>query len=343
MRPPTSALPSRIAVVTPVLNGADVIAGCVRSVRAQDHADWVHLVVDNGSTDGLARAVATAADGDPRVVLVRHGDTLPMLGSWNRAMTHAPADAGWVKHLSADDRMVPHCLSALRAAALASPHTTVVGSRWREGQVVAPAADRTVAPVMGGRRAMREYLLGGPDVFGTPSSLLFRRDALPAGDIYDAEPWPPGHPAGVPGPNTDKTGIAPMLLRGDFAFVDEVLTHDEPRPGSQSDYAARMRIQVPGNLDMILQLGPTFLTRAEQARRLQTLSARYARSLGKAFALGRPLREPEFALMHLHVVRHLHAAMRRAGFHEAPAVLAPFLPMLAAARRHHGGRRRTAA
>lgn len=340
MSRPASAPPPLIAVVTPVLNGADLIPECVRSVRAQDDPDWIHLIVDNGSTDDLAGAVAAAAAGDPRVVVVRHEQTLPMLGSWNRAMGQVPSEAGWVKHLSADDRMVPHALRTMRAAAMASPRTVIVGSRWREGEVVVPSPEHAIPPVVTGRRAMRDYLLGGPDVFGTPSSLMFRRDALPPGDMYDADPWPWGHPGGVPGPNTDKTGIAPMLLRGDFAFVDEVLTRDEPRPGSQSGFAAQMRIQVPGNVDMVLQLGPTFLTRAEQARRLRGLTNRYARSLGKAFALGRPLREPEFAAMHLHVVRYLYAAMRRAGFHEAPAVLAPFLPMLAAAHRR---RERTAA
>ena len=47
----------RITVVTAVLNGAATVAGCLRSVASQTHADVEHVVVDGGSRDGTRAIV----------------------------------------------------------------------------------------------------------------------------------------------------------------------------------------------------------------------------------------------------------------------------------------------
>lgn len=320
-------------MITPVYNGGGLIADCIRSVQAQDRGDWVHLVVDNASTDDTVRIVADAAADDPRVRLVRFDQHLEMLGSWNRATAQAPGEIPWVKHLGADDRMVPQCLTAMLAAA-AHPDTVMVAARWREGSVVAPS--RAVPPPhrMPGREAMRRYLLGGPDTFGTPSACMFRREAIVDGaHLYPQEPWPPGHPHGAPGPATDKIGCATVLERGEFVFVPQVLTYDVVRAGAQSGFAMRMRIQVPGDLDALLIVGPRFLTRSEFARRVRVMTSRYSQSLAKATALGRPVREPEFATLHHYVLRHLDGALAQAGLTRTRGLLAPHRAVYAAAHR----------
>ncbi len=45
----------RASIVTPVLNGARFLGEALASVRAQDHPDLEHIVVDGGSTDGTLR------------------------------------------------------------------------------------------------------------------------------------------------------------------------------------------------------------------------------------------------------------------------------------------------
>ncbi len=63
VRPPTHAANGLvISIVTPTLNAAAFLPGCLNSVRAQDGADVEHLVVDGGSTDGTAD-IARAASG----------------------------------------------------------------------------------------------------------------------------------------------------------------------------------------------------------------------------------------------------------------------------------------
>jgi glycosyltransferase involved in cell wall biosynthesis len=39
-------------IITPVLNGATYLAATLESIRVQTDPDWVHFLVDGGSTDG---------------------------------------------------------------------------------------------------------------------------------------------------------------------------------------------------------------------------------------------------------------------------------------------------
>jgi len=320
-----------VAVITPVFNGAAHIAGCVASVQAQDHTDWVHVVVDNASTDDTSAIVARLAADDPRVRLVRFEEHLSMLGSWNRAMHQVPAGAEFVKHLGADDRMTPDCLRRMVEAA--GPGVVMVAARWREGTIVAPTRPVPTPYLVSGREAMRAWLLGGPDTFGTPSACLYRAEALEGIDaLYPPEDWPPNHPEGEPGPSTDKIGYADVLERGGFAFLPQVLTFDTDNAGAQSGVAERMRLQVPGDLDALLIVGHRFLDPDELRRRVTAVTARYARSLSKWVLLGRPLREPAFADLHHHILEHIDARLAEGGFRTARALLAPHRPVFRAAR-----------
>jgi hypothetical protein len=200
----------------------------------------------------------------------------------------------------------------------------IVAARWREGHVVAPPRHVPDPYRMSGREAMRRWLLGGPDTFGNPSACLFRRTALEGIDeLYPVEGWPPGYGVGEPGPSADKIGCARVLERGGFVFLPQVLTHDSDNRGSQSGVSERMRLQVPGDLDALLTLGPRLLDPDELRRRARRLSARYSRSLLKAAAQGRPVREPRFTAMHLHLLEHLDRRMADRRFRSSRAVLAP--------------------
>ena len=55
-----------VTVVTPVFNGADHLRATLRSVQAQTFADFEHIVVDDGSTDGIGGHRRSLAAEDPR-------------------------------------------------------------------------------------------------------------------------------------------------------------------------------------------------------------------------------------------------------------------------------------
>ena len=63
-----------MSVVTPVLNGAAFIEGCVRNVAEQNCELAEHVVVDGGSNDGTLAKLNRLVETVPRLrVLVRPG------------------------------------------------------------------------------------------------------------------------------------------------------------------------------------------------------------------------------------------------------------------------------
>ncbi|NJN63627.1 MAG: glycosyltransferase family 2 protein [Acidobacteria bacterium] len=54
-----SPSPPAVAVVIPVWNRATLVIACLESVRAQTHPPAEVVIVDDGSTDATADAVAT--------------------------------------------------------------------------------------------------------------------------------------------------------------------------------------------------------------------------------------------------------------------------------------------
>ena len=59
--------PPRVSVLIPAYNAETYIAKAIRSVLAQDLADFELVVLDDGSTDGSARIARSFGDGRVRV------------------------------------------------------------------------------------------------------------------------------------------------------------------------------------------------------------------------------------------------------------------------------------
>ena len=47
----------RISVITPSFNSIHTIRDTIESVRSQDYANWEHIVIDGGSTDGTVEVL----------------------------------------------------------------------------------------------------------------------------------------------------------------------------------------------------------------------------------------------------------------------------------------------
>ena len=104
-----------ITVITPVLNCARFITGCLKSVAAQDCARAVHLVVDGLSTDGTQDRVREFAQTHPHVRLISEKDS-----GQSDAMNHGIREAHTplIGFLNADDYYEPGTLN--RVAELAT-------------------------------------------------------------------------------------------------------------------------------------------------------------------------------------------------------------------------------
>ncbi|HKC45592.1 MAG TPA: glycosyltransferase family 2 protein [Burkholderiales bacterium] len=122
----------RYAVVIPAYNEAATIADV--AARALAQVERV-IVVDDGSTDGTAAALANVP-----VTVLRNDRNLGKGGSLWRGMRHALGlGAAGVVTLDGDGQHAPEEIGRLLAAARAHPGEIIIGARWF-GREAAPRA-----------------------------------------------------------------------------------------------------------------------------------------------------------------------------------------------------------
>lgn len=108
-----------VDVVIPCYNYAHYLAGCVDSVLSQDGVDVRALIIDDCSTDNTPDICRQLA-ADPRVRYIRHAVNKGHIATYNEGLEQATAD--YVLLLSADDLLVPGCLSRATALMNSAPH-----------------------------------------------------------------------------------------------------------------------------------------------------------------------------------------------------------------------------
>ena len=98
----------KITIVTPVLNDALQMQGCLESIDRQEYDDWEHVIVDGGSADGLEALLEDYQD-PRRKFLLRPGTS--MYEAIDEGFVDSPGEIQcW---LNADDRWEPMALAAV--------------------------------------------------------------------------------------------------------------------------------------------------------------------------------------------------------------------------------------
>ena len=132
----------RCVIVTSVLNGARYLEATLASVDAQTHGNWVHYVVDGGSTDATLEIAAKSAANEPRRKLVA-GPDRGMYDGILKGFSGAHEDGGceddicfW---LNADDLIAPWALATMVQYfdSLKADWLTALPGQWdAEGRLV---------------------------------------------------------------------------------------------------------------------------------------------------------------------------------------------------------------
>ena len=265
-----------VTVLTPVYNGQDYLAECIESVLAQTYGNWEYIVVNNHSTDRTLEIAEAYARKEPRMRVVSNDSLLPIIANHNRAFGLTSSAAKYCKVLSADDWLFPECLDRMVSVAEANPSVGLVGSyqlsgggpdwrAWRVRWAELPYP----STVISGRDVCRMQMLGGPYVFGTPTSLLYRAD------LVRAQPeFYPNHTA-----EADTSACYASLRHSDFGFVHQVLSYERIHGKQMSEESRSLNSYESSALNDIVSYGSSFLTPDETSRRIDEILGKYYRFL----------------------------------------------------------------
>jgi glycosyltransferase involved in cell wall biosynthesis len=203
-----------VSVVTPFYNTAAYLAEAIESVLAQTYQTWELVLVDNQSTDASPEIAARYAARDPRIKVVRNREFLGQVQNYNEAMRQIAPAAVYVKMVQADDAIFPRCLTEMVAMAEANPSVAIISSYRMFGRRVQPSGLAHTSTFMTGRDAARVVLLDDLYMFGSPTTLMFRADAVRSREPF----WEEGRLF------EDADVCYELLAEHDFAFVHQVLT-----------------------------------------------------------------------------------------------------------------------
>ena len=117
----------RLSVLLPTWNAAATVERALASILDEVDVRLECLVIDDASTDGTADLVASVAERDPRVVLIR----LPANGGVSNARNRGleVARGTWLAFLDADDVILPDGLAAIMRPTEDPTVRAVIGQR----------------------------------------------------------------------------------------------------------------------------------------------------------------------------------------------------------------------
>ncbi|HEX2114286.1 MAG TPA: glycosyltransferase [Alphaproteobacteria bacterium] len=263
----------KVAIVTPVYNGAAFLADAVESVLSQSYANWEYVIVDNGSTDATFEIALQYAKRDGRIRAVRTLPHLPIIENWNRALGLVAPDAEYIKELHADDLLMPNCLAAMVTVLERHPGAGMAGSYCLYDAAVTNIGVSLGKELVAGAEVIRRTLIGEWWLFGAPSNVMIRASVLRAmgPEVYDCSLR-----------HADLDLWYRILERHDFGFVHQVLscerTHDESQTNT---FTARYSTLALEHFGFLRRFGPRLLDRDTFARAHRRLRRDYRRRIAR--------------------------------------------------------------
>jgi glycosyltransferase involved in cell wall biosynthesis len=241
-----------VTVVTPVYNGEKYLEECIESVLKQTYKNWEYIIANNCSTDHSAEIVKSYAEKEKRIKLYNKKEFVSALENHHFGFGQMSAESKYCKVVHADDWLFPECIEKM--VALAEEHSSVgiVGAYRLEGQKVGLDGLPYPSHVVSGQKVCQSTLLGGPYLFGTPTSLLIRSDI-----IRNRKPF---YDESFFSIAADTAACYEILKSSDFGFVHQVLTFTRRHQEAQTNYAQTVNSYMGANLLIFYKYGPVYLS-----------------------------------------------------------------------------------
>lgn len=266
-----------VSILTPVYNGAQYLSECIESVLAQTYPNWEYIIIDNCSTDGSVEIARQYAAKDRRIRLHENPHFLRALPNHNATLQQISPSSKYCKIVFADDWIFPECLERMVALAQEYPSIGMVSAYVLEGRAVTCTGLPYPCVFVNGREICRRHLLDGLYVFGSPNSVLYRSDLVRRRNPFFNE-------ANV---HADTEVCFSLLRDSDFGFVHQVLSFTRVRHGSRTAISDEMQTCYASMLQILLTMGPEYLSQDELESLLRKHLSEYYRFLGKSLLLRR--------------------------------------------------------
>jgi glycosyltransferase involved in cell wall biosynthesis len=258
-----------VSVVTPVYNGAEFLAECIESVLAQTYENWEYVIINNCSTDRSLEIAQHYARQDARIRIHDNDAFLSQYQNWNQALPQISPESKYCKVVHADDWLFPECIARMVKVAEAHPSVGIVSAYRLDEDRVNLDGLPYPSTVASGREICRLSLLGGPSVFGSPTSLLLRSDIIRSRRAFYKETVI----------HSDTEACFDVLQDHNFGFVHQVLTFTRRHNESLTSLTNRFSTRRLANFIVLLRYGPIYLTEEEYERRLEQVLEHYYRFL----------------------------------------------------------------
>ncbi len=268
----------KVSIITPVYNGAKYLRQCIESVLAQTWQNWDYVIVNNCSTDRTLEIAREYAAKDARIRIHDNREFLPVVANHNHALRQLSADSAYCKFVFADDWLYPECLEQMVALMESHPSVGMVGAYGLQGRNIMWSGLPYPSTVVDGADACRQRLLGGPYVFGTGTSHMFRAREVRSRDPFYNES----------NLHCDSEVCFQILQHSDFGFIHQVLSYTRaPEEDSLTREGNRLHTLEASTLYELLTYGPVFLTPEERQQREKVKFAAYYAFLAHSVLEGR--------------------------------------------------------
>jgi glycosyltransferase involved in cell wall biosynthesis len=258
-----------VSVVTPVYNGELYLRECIESVLAQTYSCWEYIILNNCSSDRTLTIAQEYARHDSRIRVYSNDTLLDIISNHNKAFSLITPDSAYCKVVSADDWLFPECIDRMVALAASHPTIGIVGSYQLSGgdenwylRTYGLPYHSTVIP---GREIGRKQLLGKLNVFGNPTSTLYRSDL-----VRRASSFYPNSSA-----EADVSACFKCLVDTDFGFVHQVVSFERLHSDRITNKSQAFNAYLGSKLNDVANYGPFYLSPAEIAARTQEILDNY--------------------------------------------------------------------
>jgi glycosyltransferase involved in cell wall biosynthesis len=281
-----------VSVVTPVYNCEKYITECIESVLAQTYTNWEYIIVNNCSTDRTLEIAKKYAEKDTRIRIHNNTQFLNVIQNHNHAFQKISPESKYCKVVQADDWLFPECIEKMVEIAESNPTVGIVGSYRLEETKVSCDGLSYPSTVVLGKEICRSSLLGGPYIFGSPTTLLIRSDLIRSHKYFYNEK----------NLHADVEACYAVLKDHDFGYVHQVLSFTRRHNETETAFAKRFNTYILGDLIILKNYGYIYLNNEEYQKLFKKRIKNYYRFLGKSVF---KLREKEFWDFHKKSLKEL--------------------------------------